>query len=136
MVYFRVARKEMLCGCPRQIGQEMFPTVSITISSAKVFTARWCLSEGSKKKKKSLSYAKIGLLMVSFKIPDENPRPSTLESNPGGRYNYVFSLEHRHLRALLVTQFDDMSCKQLWISRGTSKRPKYLPIHTVWERLN
>lgn len=36
---------------------------------------------------------------------------------------------------LLVSDFDKMIYKQLWMRTGTSKKPKYLPIHTVCERL-
>ena len=36
---------------------------------------------------------------------------------------------------LLVAHFDRMQCKQLWMKAGTSKKPKFLPIHTVHESL-
>ena len=36
---------------------------------------------------------------------------------------------------ILVCHFDKMSCKQLWMKVGTSKKPKYLPIHMIRENL-
>ena len=36
---------------------------------------------------------------------------------------------------LLIAHIDKMRCKQLWMKAGTSKKPKYLPIHTIRERL-
>ena len=36
---------------------------------------------------------------------------------------------------LLVSHLDKMSCKQLWMKAGTSKKPRCLPIHTIRELL-
>ena len=36
---------------------------------------------------------------------------------------------------LLVSHFDKMSCKQLWMKADTSKKPKYHPIHMIRENL-
>ena len=36
---------------------------------------------------------------------------------------------------LLIARIDKMRCKQLWMKAGTSKKPKYLPIHTIRERM-
>lgn len=36
---------------------------------------------------------------------------------------------------LLIAHFDKMRCRQLWMRAGTSKKPKYLPVHTVRESM-
>ena len=36
---------------------------------------------------------------------------------------------------LLVSHLDKMRRKQLWMRAGASKKPKYLPIHTIRELL-
>jgi len=47
----------------------------------------------------------------------------------------VDSSQDTDLFLLLVSHFDKIRCKQLWMKAGTSKKPKHLPIHTVCERL-
>lgn len=47
----------------------------------------------------------------------------------------VVSCQDTDVFFLLVSHLDKMSCKQLWMRAGTSKEPKYLPIHTIRERL-
>ena len=47
----------------------------------------------------------------------------------------VVSRQDTDVFFLLVSHLHKVSCKQLWIRAGTSKKPKYLPIHTVSERL-
>ena len=43
----------------------------------------------------------------------------------------VISCQDTDVFFLLVLHLDKMSCKQLWMRAGTSKKPMYLPIHTV-----
>ena len=47
----------------------------------------------------------------------------------------VVSCQDTDVFFLLVSHLDKMSCKQLWIRAGTSKKPNYLPIHTIRHRL-
>ena len=47
----------------------------------------------------------------------------------------VVSCQDTDVFLLLVSHFDKMSCKQLWMKAGTSKKPKYLPIHMIRENL-
>ena len=47
----------------------------------------------------------------------------------------VVSCQDTDVFLLLVSHFDKMSCKQLWMKAGTSKMPKYLPIHMIRENL-
>ena len=47
----------------------------------------------------------------------------------------VVSCQDTDVFFLLVSHLDKMNCKQLWMRAGTSKKPKYLPIHTIRERL-
>ena len=47
----------------------------------------------------------------------------------------VVSCQDTDVFFLLVSHLDKMSCKQLWMRAGTSKKPKYLPIHTIREHL-
>lgn len=48
----------------------------------------------------------------------------------------VVSCQDTDVFLLLVAHFDKMRCKELWMRAGTSKKPKYLPIHAIRERLN
>ncbi|KAL9951255.1 hypothetical protein ACROYT_G043889 [Oculina patagonica] len=43
----------------------------------------------------------------------------------------VVSSQDMDVFLLLVSHFDKMTCKQLWMKAGTSKKPKYLPIPTI-----
>ena len=47
----------------------------------------------------------------------------------------VVSCQDTDVFLLLVSHFDKMSCKELWMKAGTSKKPKYLPIHVIRENL-
>ncbi|CAH3174764.1 unnamed protein product [Porites lobata] len=47
----------------------------------------------------------------------------------------VVACQDTDVFCLLIAHIDKMRCKQLWMKAGTSKKPKYLPIHTVRERL-
>ena len=47
----------------------------------------------------------------------------------------VVACQDTDVFCLLIAHIDKMRCKQLWMKAGTSKKPKYLPIHTIRERL-
>ncbi|CAH3166947.1 unnamed protein product [Porites lobata] len=47
----------------------------------------------------------------------------------------VVACQDTDVFCLLIVHIDKMRCKQLWMKAGTSKKPKYLPIHTIRERL-
>jgi len=47
----------------------------------------------------------------------------------------VVSCQDTNVFFLLFSHLDKMSCKQLWMRAGTWKKPKYLPIHKICERL-
>ena len=47
----------------------------------------------------------------------------------------VVSCKDTDVFFLLVSHIDKMSCKQSRMEGGTSQKPKYLPIHTIRERL-
>lgn len=40
-----------------------------------------------------------------------------------------------YVLVLLIAHFEKMRCKQLWMRAGTSKKPKYIPVHTVCESM-
>ena len=48
----------------------------------------------------------------------------------------VISCQDTDIFFLLVSHLDKMNHKQLWMRAATSKKPKYLPIHSIGERLN
>ena len=47
----------------------------------------------------------------------------------------VIACQDTNVLCLLIAHIDKMRYKQLWMKAGTSKKPKYLPIHPIRERL-
>ena len=43
----------------------------------------------------------------------------------------VVSVCDTDIAVLLLTHFDKMECKTLWLKSETSKKPKYIPIHKI-----
>jgi len=47
----------------------------------------------------------------------------------------VVSARDTDVLVLLIAHFDKMQCTQLWMKAGTSKKPKYIPIHNIHQGL-
>lgn len=48
----------------------------------------------------------------------------------------VVAARDTDILVLLIAHFHRMPCKKLWLKAGTSKRRKYIPVHTIVEQLS
>ena len=51
-------------------------------------------------------------------------------------HSVVVSARDTDVLILLIVHFEKMACNKLWMKAGTSKKPKYIPIHDVCEKLS
>ena len=59
-----------------------------------------------------------------------------LESKTGALGGVVVAARDTDAFILLLAHFEKMSCPKIWMKAGTSKKQKYIPIHTIAAHLD